>query len=829
MARGGYQKTVSTGTWREVDIKKIMIAKHNTADVSPGLSAAARALRTAAFVTLLAVMTARPFISELGFRVSSLSFQSFSPAMGDGEEPLPPIDRMEAARVTFAVVILSAVALWLIGGAISGGTIIHHAWLVWPILAFVVLSFFSAMGASDKRAGWTGWLEQVSLISACWLAMQLCASRDGKKRFAVLVVLLVALGVTLAGKGLWQYFVEIPENIAFFEDNPAGGVGPTGAPPGSPAARLFEARVRSASPTGYIALSNVFASTLLVTLGAAIGLAAEKLSTALRVRRAWSQKRKKGEVHAPTLAAAITVAIVAAIPVTLALTGSRGALGGAAIASAGAIIAYLARRRLARRWRRTAIAAGLVFVLLLAGVVGFAMIHDRLPTKTMTFRWYYWSASARIVRSRPLLGVGPGNFPAYYLMHRRASAEEEVKTPHNFIVHALVQYGVAGGACYLLLLACVVIGACRPGQGDKTHPRAPPGRLGLWMLLVPAAAIAAARATLTVFGASGGGLLLEVTIPAAFFAIAAGLVLWSGERLRDGLLAPGAPVRVALAGGLVAFILHNLVTFTLWTPAAAMLFWVTAGACMGSAGAGRRRLAGLTRWTIAIVAAAAVVTAAIVFCPPLWRRSVHTESALRQLQRRPPQVGAAARLMELASRDDPLDAIAAGDAAKLVLQTAMLEARSDLDAILSRADALAEEAIERDPLRSSSWLLRGRINWYRINPEMMKPGRHGTSASGAAVAILDPSWLLPMRRAIELNPMALRMRLELARKLCDSGAAAECLEQLRRAERIDGSLLPESVKRFTASELAEIARLRARAKAMTTRKRKPTAPVRDGT
>ena len=115
---------------------------------------------------------------------------------------------------------------------------------------------------------------------------------------------------------------------------------------------------------------------------------------------------------------------------------------GAGVAAAALLAVLIWGKALAKRWRAWAAGVVAALALALAAMVIYGITRDSLPTKTMTVRWYYWTASAKMIADRPLLGVGPGNFANAYLKYRRDQAEEEVQNPHNLFAHALAEYGV---------------------------------------------------------------------------------------------------------------------------------------------------------------------------------------------------------------------------------------------------------------------------------------------------------------------------------------------------------------------------------------------------
>jgi len=130
------------------------------------------------------------------------------------------------------------------------------------------------------------------------------------------------------------------------------------------------------------------------------------------------------------------------------LTYSRGAwLGLAAGLAAG--FALLARRR--------AVTAGLVLLaaLVLVGALGFTLAPGRFGAdETALRRLYIWEAAVRMIRDRPLTGVGLDNFLYFYrerYVPPAAWQEPDISHPHNIVLDFWVRLGI-GGVLALVLL-----------------------------------------------------------------------------------------------------------------------------------------------------------------------------------------------------------------------------------------------------------------------------------------------------------------------------------------------------------------------------------------
>ena len=754
-----------------------------TDDPAPHRRLAGRAGAAAAMGLLLACLCARTFIGEVFFRTSAIKHAHRPAAGGDAAEYERTVERTELARTTFAVLVLAAGAIWLLGRAVAGELKIRYAWLGALILAFAAWSLAAALNASDKRSALDGWIEQVALLAAFFLAAQLCADR---RRFALVVVVLAALAMTMAAKGIWQVHVEIPDRVAEFQSNRAKYLGQEGIMPGTPEEKMFESRVVDNSPTGFGPLANVFASMLIVLLAAGAALAAEKLIAAAGPRKKWKAGRRRGEIHTPTLAAILTAAAAAPAAVILLLTHSRGGIVAGGLAAIAAVAVFLLRKRLARHRRKVLAAVAVVLLAAAAAVVIYGRKHDRLPTKTMTFRWFYWTATAEIVRDRPLLGVGPGNFASAYLQHRRLpGGEESVKSPHNAIADAAAQYGLPGAVFYLAVLAAALICASRPMQENSIAA----GREGrkTWPFLVAflAGSALASRAVFTEAGLNAGAFFLDAVVPAGALAICLLLARWTGGE-NGALRAGGATARIALGCGLAGFALHEMVNLALWTPATAMVFWVAAGACLGQAGGCRIRDLSKLRWPLAVAGVIAVPAALAILWLPVYYKTTDMESAMENLRNN--NMRSAAMNASYAACTDWLDPVAAADTAKIMEAASMDGAW------------WASEAMRRDPAGASWPLLAARI--VRERKKSGPAEAHDYDAIGL------------MRIAARLDPQDARLRLEYAQVLYEAGMRSECLEQLSEAERLDAALFADSGFRLSEAERQQIRALRKQAQLM---------------
>ncbi len=757
-------------------------------------------------VVLVACMTTRPFLGELPFRTSAVRISLAAPQ----QPPEASVSRNDLSRAVFPLVLFAAAALWLAGWA-AGGAGVRCAWLAWPILAFAAWSCMTIFYAGDKRAATLSALEQVSLLAVAFLAAQVFAS---PRRWRLLLAIVLAVGIAMAAKGMYQSLVEAPERIADFAANRAERLAHLGAVPGSPQAIAFESRLKDPAPFGYFALANPFASLLLLLTAAGAGLAIARVREALASWRAQRASQGPREVHLPLLGAVLLAAATAPLVAVLALTRSRGALAAAAaVAVAGAMVAIF-RRTLARHWKTSAAAAVLVLVAGVAAVAAYGMRHDGLPSKSLMVRWFYWTASAEIVRDHPLVGVGGGNFGNAYLLHRRPQAEEVVKLPHNVLMNSLAQFGLPGGLVLLAVLCGVIVLACRPAPALPSPADAPGGRRT--SLLAAAAALAAmmlARWQFTEGREDEAMFIFEVLLPGCLFAAALATTLWAGGCLsrQDGAASPAdaGGSRFLVACGLVAFVLHNLVEDSLAIPGAAIVFWTLVGACMGrAAGAPAARGAGAPWWArVALAAPVAViaVAAAALSLQPVAARTFAFEAAADEFS--------AGRMLQASARAqqaaavDKLDGISAIDAARFILTTCPHSWRYP-HSCPGEAYQWARVAVGRNAKDSSAHQFAATAGWYAEiedsrQLEWRQPSADPNAEAAAIRERFPDSWndqaalarlsyleflrgqyLESMRladRAATLNPDSIVLHAQLGYAAAAAGLTAQAHDAWRRA------------------------------------------------
>jgi len=761
----------------------------------PASERIARALQCVALAVFLGALVSRCFLLELPF-ASSGALRVGQRAASSDVLGASTADRSEISRITFAMVVLGCCALWGLGRAIRGKLAVRCLPLVVLIAIFAAWSLVSVSGASHQRAAINAWIEQVAVMMGGFLAIQMFATRY---RFALLLVVLAGVGGALAVKGVWQLSVEIPDRVANFEVYRDQWLERFGWADETPQAGLIESRLRDNSLTGFFGLANLFGSLLILLAGAGAALAIEKFAAGRKGLKTSDAPRAPGEIHLPSLAGILTAIVAGATVWIMILTRSRAVIAGSAICAGGGVLVYLLRGWVGRHWGKCVAGLGVLVLLVAGGLIGYGVRNDRLPSKSMTFRWYYWTAGEEIVRERPVFGVGPGNFAAGYLKHRRPAGEEEIKLPHNIIVHAAAQYGLPGAGIYLLILACFLIGAIRPRRalvgndgsegGSAAHP-AISARATLSILLIVVVSVLVSRYLVASPAGdfSGAVLLFEVILPGAVVGMFLVVAAWWGQGFAASSSRLSSAARVALGTALCAFVLHNMVTFSLSVPGTALVFWVLCGACVGqSAGKGREFKIG--RWVLPVAMSVVVIAVYVLIWRPVLTKTLWTERMLAE-----DSPSRAADLAELAAQADPLDPASAADAARVHLLR--YRAEGEL-ASLDIAYQWSLEAIRRD---GEGW---GYHRLAALIAEQIE--RVGEQDDRRAILALSH-----MGRAVRLDPSDARLRIDYAEMLLLARRYEQALEELAKAQEIDAELFPESVRKLNADERIRIEHIRNR-------------------
>ena len=167
-------------------------------------------------------------------------------------------------------------------------------------------------------------------------------------------------------------------------------------------------------------------------------------------------------------------------------------VAGAIAAGAVWAVALLALRRLApagssARVRVRRLASGAVAALAVVAAVAIGMsagaIGHRIDSQYHAFvhlstasggtrllagtgnRYDYWRVAAAEFRSAPLGGVGAGNYPAPYYLHRKTT--EAITQPHSIELQTLAELGAVGFVLLAAFLVAVAVGLHRTARAGR--------------------------------------------------------------------------------------------------------------------------------------------------------------------------------------------------------------------------------------------------------------------------------------------------------------------------------------------------------------------------
>ncbi len=725
---------------------------------------------TVCLFLLLAVVALRPLIAE---RYDSAGSPT-TMALGEVRDPLP------LSTLLLDLVILLAAGVLCLSRLGGGAPSYHRTGLEWGAALVAVAAVVSCLLAGNKRLAMNATIDWICMLVLALTLAQLAGHSWRRK---------LVLGVVLASACVqaehcleqvwdgfdqtWQHYQGIREEFWARQ----------GVPLDSGEVELFERRMQAREADGFLQHSNVTGSHLVLCALPALGLAINR----------WKRPTAIGALMTTGGAMSMVVVIVVAAATTKSL--------GAAVSGACGLVVWTILGRTSR-WsprsrQRLTTFAWIAFAFGVLAVVGHGWFRGGLPGWSLTFRWQYWVASARMFQDHWLTGVGRENFGRHYLQYKSIESPEEVANPHNLLVQAGCDWGIVGLVGVLLLL----YGWSRKvtDRGAETIESQTPSRFEGPSSLAPLAwtiglLFVVTFARLAFLGSDDPNFL-------TYSAGVTGLV-WGGAFCvvlfgpSDGKWHHGC-----VTAGLVAFLLHEMINFALFVPGSATTFFALVGLSVAEQGnpasepVGRRRE--VQRLLTVLGAMILVAWFGVI---PVARSRAHLEEAWREASR---PVGAgfsthpAWTAFDAAAQADPWDPVPAVANAEWLMSVGANSAERSATAY-GAAVLTLRGAAARDPRALS--VARLQVHTALALARVTDRAEDFQSALGFAL------------RAQTVYPQSPAGLVRLADVELEAGERTKSQEYLRDAQRHylaglaldDGRLSWETLRRFRERERAEI-------------------------
>jgi len=479
-----------------------------------------------------------------------------------------------ASLAVFAMLLLACAFLWVCNGAMSQ----ELRWRAGPLTplfaAFMLWAAAASLHGHDRLAAAEVWLLFATYGMTAFLVLQLAGS-GAARRF--LLSCFLATVVTLAAYAVFHLLVYLPALRRMLANNPEYLRSVLGLP--EDMLVDLSRRISGGRAFGNFITSNQLASFLILGIFPLFGLLGGLLAAG-KAQSPGSQRRLRLTV-AGCLAACVLVLTA------LFLSGSKG--GFISFVFAAAVFTFGAAVSLLKVPVRKACAAAAVLVVLAALLLVGAQQVGLAPrfsgfALSMGVRIGYWTATTQMIRSSPLLGVGPGCWEDHYTQLKQPEFEE-TRLAHSDYLQIWSETGTVGIALFAVLLGLLAVMVLKP-MLRGTVSGSPPGedvdepdsdsRFSRWGLALGALAFAVDYLFVGTFHPPSEGI--PPLLQACPWVVYVGLIcIWLAafHVVHDGVGGqPMFPLRRAgpfllwgVLAGLAAFLLHTAADFTLRLPA----------------------------------------------------------------------------------------------------------------------------------------------------------------------------------------------------------------------------------------------------------------------
>ncbi|MAD19606.1 MAG: hypothetical protein CMJ52_05210 [Planctomycetaceae bacterium] len=678
--------------------------------------------------------------------------------------PFPAVGSAGSLLLDAILVLLSGIGLAI--ASRRGG--LDRPMLLLLLLPLPVIAWHAW---SDLLDAWRGFDWFAAVAAGVALAHLV---RTPSVRRAVLAVVLAAIAANVV-RGLHQVFVEHPDTVAFFDANRDAILAARGWSADSPAAAIYERRLRQPEATGWIGFSNVLSGLL-----AAGGVLAIGLLVAARRSGSGADRGAGGPVM---LGLAGTGCLL-----LVGLNASKGAIAASAVGVLGLLLLLgPLRERFLRRSGSWLIAVG---VLAFSAIVARGLLpEDFAGDRSLLFRWHYLQGGIAMFLEHPWAGVGPDGFQDAYLATRPIRSPESVASAHSVVLDWISGLGLSGFAW--LGVAALVVFRHRSEVVDAAGPEAGPG---------PRVAIVAAPVAvigLFLMAWIEGPLLgdgLAVRTGAIMVAVITGVAAWSvSARLSDDLV---RGVAVASVGVLVA---QAQIEMLLWQPGSLVACWsllaCAGGACDRVSGVDRpRRVSG----GLVVLASSAAIASVMVL--GAFRDGSSTAQAARSISTLHRSPGD--------DRTPPSAADRRGAAEALAVDLVEERAWNDPRRVRGAITLFMTTGVDADRRRAATIATA----WVDARPGVASAAARASVLEAIAIASSDPEdgrdAASAIERVIEFDPYDAGWRLRLAERFAALGRCREAIAAVDVAVELDAERDLDPLARFGPGQVGRVEAVR---------------------
>ncbi len=489
-----------------------------------------------------------------------------------------------------------------------------------PIAILIAGIIISSFCASDKSVAF---YSGSGLIIGLIVMLTTFKLTDATWKINLAIIVLVSLGTTFALKTWIRELYEIDQTWQHYLKTRQTFWAQQGKSLDSPEVKLFEARLKSRDNGGFFFHGNLGGAYLTVVFLVSLAMVAKRI----RDKIAGKQFAGLWLISAILISGFIFSAMI--------LTMSKSAILACILSILIIAVIWRMRNFLIRHFRLSVIIFLILIAISGAAVVGYGIKKHTLPTLSLAYRWQYWQASYAMFKDHYLAGVGSANFGYYYLKYKLPQAQEEVSSPHNFIVQGFTELGIIGGIGLLLFIFTLFYQIAHLAKSPRENNlQAQPSDNS------PSATAAMLIITFAMFtvvfvfnqtNLPGFIYLLAEWLPYIFaFAFTFIICCFDTDKIEQiDTAPPSTATKLFLVAALLAFILGNLTNFSLFEPSTQILFFFIAGLTLSAFGLNISK----TSRKLATVCTAIVFLILIVgYSYYLLTPAVLAESAVNQAQ-----------------------------------------------------------------------------------------------------------------------------------------------------------------------------------------------------